>query len=180
MKKFLPSFLLLIFFLLPIMLWIGAKFDFYFPWYVVFFVLLIIDVILGAGISALLHVLDWGPEARMANKIYQVAYAFIVGGSAFLLVSSFEETVVVLILFLGYIEDVLFYPLTWFLNPVLKLFWGQEFILSEGVLPQRFSGGWIGWIQRVIFRHDNEGISRLTVFFIAGVALGMTATILFL
>jgi hypothetical protein len=125
------------------------------PWLaalLVFLALVFFDVLIGGSISAILRIEGWTPIDQRLNDVYHVNYAIVVAGALIWHYSYFKliaPVLAVAILFLGYVEDTLFYCFTPLFNPVIKMLTkGEALPMSSDMLwPQQISG-WIGWLGR--------------------------------
>jgi len=119
-----------------------------------FLVLALFDALIGGAISALLRLSGWTALDQRLNDVYHVNYAIVVAAALVWHYSHFKHLPAVLavaILFLGYVEDTLFYFLTPLFNPAIKLLTkGEAFQMAAGeILPQEISG-WLGWLGRAL------------------------------
>lgn len=120
--------------------------------FLTFGALALFDALIGGAISTLLRLDGWTAFDQRLNDVYHVNYAVIVAGALLWHYSHFKHLPAVLasaILFLGYVEDTLFYLLTPLFNPAIKLLTkGDLFQMANGeILPQQISG-WLGWLGR--------------------------------
>ncbi len=124
----------------------------------VFFILVLLDAVMGGSIAALLQVEGWTPLDQRINNVYQANYGLIVVVTlSWLYFFKGMRKVVLTIatLFAGYVEDTLFYVAILIVNPFINLLTkGETYNLpSSGLFPERISG-WIGWIGRMVFGHN--------------------------
>jgi hypothetical protein len=119
---------------------------------VTFLALALFDAILGGSISALLRIEGWFPLDQRINDVYQLNYGIIITATLVWLYSqnrSTKPSLTIFVLFVGYVEDTLFYLLIPLVNPIIKFITkGVEFELETGTLfPEKISG-WAGWMGR--------------------------------
>ena len=127
------------------------------PWIaalLTFLALSFFDALIGGTISALLRLGGWTALDQRLNDVYHVNYAIVVTAALIWHYSHFKHlpsVFAVAILFLGYVDDTLFYFLTPLFNPAIKLLTkGEIFQMAAGeILPQQISG-WPGWLGRAL------------------------------
>lgn len=132
-----------------------------------FFALSLFDALIGGSISAILRIDGWTPIDQRLNDVYHVNYAIIVAAALLWHYAHFRlvaPVLAVVILFLGYVEDVLFYCLAPLLHPAIKMLTkGETLATSSGeLLPQQISG-WAGWLGRAVVGR-NLAFSLSTIF----------------
>jgi hypothetical protein len=134
------------------------------PWraaMLVFLALSLFDAVIGGAISAVLRINGWTAIDQRLNDVYHVNYALIITAALIWHYSYFKRLVpvfAVAILFLGYVEDTLFYCFTPLINPVIKMLTkGEALQLASGALWPQHISGWIGWLGRA-------GLSRNFAF----------------
>jgi hypothetical protein len=120
-----------------------------------FLALTLFDAVLGGAMSALLRIEGWLPLDQRINDVYQLIYGTMVAstlGWLYLRLKSIKPIVAISILFIGYVEDTVFYLLIPLVNPIINFITkGVRFELATGTLfPERISG-WIGWVGRMLF-----------------------------
>src|SRR5574341_858619 len=80
-----------------------------------FFILALFDALIGGAISALLRIEGWTSLDQRLNDVYQVNYAVIVAAALAWFYSRCRQIKLLTglaVLFLGYVEDTVFYCLT--------------------------------------------------------------------
>ena len=117
-----------------------------------FFILALFDALIGGAISALLRIEGWTSLDQRLNDVYQVNYAVVVAAGLAWFHLRFRQTKLLIgltVLFLGYVEDTVFYCLTPIVNPFIKMLTqGELFIMASGeIFPHEISG-WLGWLGR--------------------------------
>jgi hypothetical protein len=123
--------------------------------FITFLALSIFDAIAGGALSAFLRIEGWVPLDQRINDVYQLVYGAIVAASLlwfYFKIRLIKPILTIGLLYLGYVEDTLFYLLIPLVNPVIKFITkGVAFELATGGLfPERISG-WVGWIGRMFF-----------------------------
>ncbi len=146
----------------------------------IFFPLVLYDVLFGGAIAALLQSTGWQGVAQRLNNVYQLSYGVIVAGVLLLAGWRFRrrrEALAVLVLYAGLVEDTLFYLLIKPLNPVItRITLGAAYRAPEGILPEGVAS-WPGWVGRMFL----ESFWRLKpshVFVLNLVAVVLAAAIL--
>jgi len=131
------------------------------PWLAAFFIFLalaIFDALVGGAISTILRIGGWSALDQRLNDVYHLNYAIIVIAALIWHYSYFKlfrPTLAIAILFLGYVEDTLFYCFAPPFNPAIKILTkGDSFQMAAGaLLPQQISG-WIGWLGRTFLNRN--------------------------
>ena len=147
------------------------------PWkaaLLTFLALSLFDALIGGAISTLLRLGGWTELDQRLNDVYHVNYAIVVTAALIWHYSHFKHLPSVLagaILFLGYVEDTLFYFLTPLFNPAIKLLTkGEAFQMTAGeILPQEISG-WLGWLGRALLGR-NIALEWLALFAVNAIAI---------
>jgi hypothetical protein len=120
-----------------------------------FFILALFDALIGGAISALLRIEGWTSLDQRINDVYMVNYAVIVAAALAWFHSHFRQRKLLIglvFLFLGYVEDTVFYCLTPLVNPFIKMLTrGELFIMPSGKLFPDEISGWLGWLGRAFF-----------------------------
>ena len=147
----------------------------------VFGALILFDSIVGGTIAALLQIDGWTPVDQQINNVYQLYYALVVAAALIWLYSwtkRIRPVVATLVLYAGYVEDVLFYLTIPIVNPLITLFThGHPYRVPSGTLfPERISG-WLGWVGRIFLGH-NISVALPSVFGIALLAVAVAVPIL--
>lgn len=118
----------------------------------IFMPLVIYDVLFGGAIAALLQSEGWQGAAQRINNVYQLSYGVVVASVLVLAFFTFgkrREALAVLVLFIGLVEDSLFYLLIKFLNPVIQIMTqGAAYRAPESILPEGVAS-WPGWVSRM-------------------------------
>jgi hypothetical protein len=147
------------------------------PWLaalLAFLALALFDALIGGAISAILRINGWTATDQRLNDVYQVSYAIIVAAALIWHYSHFKlmpPVLAIAILFLGYVEDTLFYCLTPLFNPVIKMLTkGETLQMASGeLLPPQISG-WIGWLGRA-FVDRNIALALAAIFAVNTIAI---------
>ena len=142
--------------------------------FLTFGALALFDALIGGAISTLLRLGGWTALDQRLNDVYHVNYAVIVTAALLWHYAHFKHRPAVLaiaILFLGYVEDTLFYLLTPLFNPAIKLLTkGELFQMAGGeTLPQQISG-WLGWVGRAWWGR-NIALERPILFAVNAIAI---------
>ncbi|RIK61168.1 hypothetical protein DCC62_27740 [candidate division KSB1 bacterium] len=120
----------------------------------IFLPLVIYDVLFGGAIAALLQSEGWQGAAQRINNVYQLSYGVVVVSVLVLAFFKFDkrrEALAVLILFIGLVEDSLFYLLIKFLNPLIQILTqGAAYRAPESILPEGVAS-WPGWVSRMFW-----------------------------
>ncbi len=120
---------------------------------ITFFSLVLFDALIGGAISTILRIDGWIGLDQRLNDVYHLNYAIIIAATLAWFYSRFRLIKPVLgltILFLGYVEDTLFYLLIPLVNPIIKLLTnGEVFRNASGKLFPEQIAGWIGWLGRM-------------------------------
>ena len=124
----------------------------------VFFILSLLDAVMGGSIAALLQVEGWTPLDQRINNVYQANYGLIVIATLswlYFFKKIRKPVWAMAALFAGYVEDSLFYATIGIVNPFINfLTQGETYhAAGGGFFPERISG-WIGWIGRMVFGHN--------------------------
>jgi hypothetical protein len=124
----------------------------------VFFILVLLDAVMGGSIAALLRVEGWTALDQRINDVYQANYGLIVIATLSWLYffKKIKKPVwAMAALFAGYVEDTLFYITVAIVNPFIDLLTKGEtyHAAGGGLLPERISG-WVGWVGRMTFGHN--------------------------
>jgi hypothetical protein len=149
----------------------------YKPWLaalLTFLALSLFDALIGGSISTILRIGGWSAIDQNLNDVYHVNYAVVVAAALIWHYSHFKLIAPVLaitVLFLGYVEDTLFYCLVPLFNPAIAMLTkGEAFPIASGAwLPQHISG-WIGWLGRS-FLNKNIAFNSTSIMGINAVAV---------
>jgi hypothetical protein len=119
---------------------------------ITFLSLVLFDALIGGTISTILRIDGWIGMDQRLNDVYHINYAIVIAATLAWFYSRFKQIKTLLglaALFLGYVEDTLFYVFIPLVNPLIKfLTKGEIFRNASGELfPERISG-WIGWLGR--------------------------------
>jgi len=122
---------------------------------IAFILLAIVDAIIGGTVSARLQVAGWTTRDQQFNNAYQLIYGIIVAGMLgwlYFHTRAAKPVLVILILYLGYVEDTLFYLFIPLVNPLISVLAnGTSYRVPTGALfPERISG-WVGWVGRMVW-----------------------------
>ncbi len=119
---------------------------------VTFFSLVLFDAFIGGTISTILRIDGWIGMDQRLNDVYHLNYAIVIAAALAWHYSVFKLIKPVLglaVLFLGYVEDTLFYVFVPLLNPLIKLLTkGESFQNASGKLFPEEISGWVGWLGR--------------------------------
>jgi hypothetical protein len=119
---------------------------------ITFFSLVLFDAFIGGAISTILRIDGWIGMDQQLNDVYHLNYAIVIAAALAWHYSVFKIVRPVLglaVLFLGYVEDTLFYIFVPLLNPLIKLLTkGESFQNASGKLFPEEIAGWIGWLGR--------------------------------
>jgi hypothetical protein len=79
--------------------------------------------------------------------VYQLGFGIIFVGSVIqLFLKSTWDGIGLLILLIGYVEDILYYLLIPFVNSIILIMTGYVY-KQDGIFPSHISG-WVGWVSR--------------------------------
>lgn len=147
------------------------------PWLfalAVFFALALFDALIGGAISALLRIDGWTALDQRLNDVYHVNYAIVIAAALSWHYSHFKHgtaVLAVLILFLGYVEDTLFYFFTPLCNPAIqRLTSGETFQMAGGEIMPREISGWLGWLGRA-FLGRNVALEQSVLLTVNAIAI---------
>lgn len=149
---------------------------------ITFLSLVFFDALIGGAISTILRIDGWIGLDQRLNDVYHLNYAIVIAATLAWFYSRFRQIKALLglaVLFLGYLEDTLFYIFIPLVNPLIKfLTKGESFRNASGELfPEKISG-WIGWLGRM-FLGGNIAIDLLHVFVINAVAVALAVFLAF-
>ncbi len=149
---------------------------------ITFLSLVLFDALIGGAISTILRIDGWIGFDQRLNDVYHLNYAIVIAGTLAWFYSRFKQIKTVLglaVLFLGYVEDTLFYVFIPLVNPLIKfLTKGEIFRNASGELfPEQISG-WIGWLGRM-FGGGNIPLALQQVFVINTGALALAGFLAF-
>jgi len=113
-----------------------------------FGLLVLFDALIGGGISAALRSDGWTLSDQGANNSYQLGFFIvIISVLAMMWKNGMKfESMMIILLKAGYIEDTLYYVFTFFLKLPIKLVSG--FPVTWSLFPKEIAG-WFGWMSRV-------------------------------
>jgi hypothetical protein len=136
---------------------------------ITFLSLVLFDALIGGAISTILRIDGWIGFDQRLNDVYHLNYAIVIAAVLAWFYSRFKQIKTVLalaVLFLGYVEDTLFYVFIPLVNPLIKfLTKGEIFRNASGELFPEQVSGWIGWLSRMFFG-GNIAIALQQVFVI--------------
>ncbi|MCI0691778.1 hypothetical protein L0337_07180 [candidate division KSB1 bacterium] len=149
---------------------------------ITFLGLVLFDALIGGAISTILRIDGWIGLDQRLNDVYHLNYAIVIAGALAWFYSRFKQIKTLLglaALFLGYVEDTLFYVFIPLVNPIIKfLTTGESFRNASGELfPEQISG-WIGWLGRM-FLGGNIAIDLQRVFVINAAAVALAVFLAF-
>jgi len=147
----------------------------------IFLSLALYDAVFGGAIAALLQEHGWELVAQRINNVYQLSYGVVVVSVLLLtfLHGGKREALAVVALFVGYVEDSLFYVLVKAINPMVEaVSLGAGYRGPETVLPENISG-WVGWCTRMA-GHDSWRMNWRTLLIANGGAVIAALVILLL
>ncbi|MGH7596567.1 MAG: hypothetical protein ACREOI_09455 [bacterium] len=149
---------------------------------ITFLSLVLFDALIGGAISTILRIDGWIGMDQSLNDVYHLNYAIVIAATLAWFYSRFKQIKTVLglaVLFLGYVEDMLFYVFIPLVNPLIKLLTkGEAFRNASGELfPEQISG-WIGWLGRM-FWGGNIAIALRHVFMINAAAVSVAGFLAF-
>jgi hypothetical protein len=149
---------------------------------ITFLSLVLFDALIGGAISTILRIDGWIGLDQRLNDVYHLNYAIVIAGALAWFYSRFKQIKTVLglaVLFIGYVEDTLFYVFIPLVNPLIKfLTKGEIFRNASGNLfPEQISG-WIGWVGRM-FLGGNIPLALNLVFVINTIALALAGFLVF-
>jgi len=119
-----------------------------------FMALVAFDAMMGGSIAALLQVEGWTPLDQRINNVYQANYAMVVIatlGWLYFFKKLKRPVLALVLLFVCYVEDTLFYIAVAIANPLI-------YILTKGATYHPHGGGlfpdsisgWTGWVGRMV------------------------------
>lgn len=146
-----------------------------------FFILVLLDAVMGGSIAALLQAEGWTALDQRINNVYQANYGMIVIAtlSRLYFFKSMRKAVLAMtVLFLGYVEDTLFYVAVSVINPFINILTKGEtyHAVGGGLFPESISG-WIGWVGRMMFGH-NVSLDLPVVFVLNAFAIASAYVII--
>lgn len=117
----------------------------------IFLSLVLFDILIGGSISTMLQVDGWTAIDQRINDVYQMGYGIVILSLMLYLVTFNKAIATYLsILFLGFVEDVLFYTIIPLFNPIIYIISGYKYLRP---FPVEI-GGWIGWVSRILFNYE--------------------------
>lgn len=149
---------------------------------ITFLSLVLFDALIGGAISTILRIDGWIGFDQRLNDVYHLNYAIVIAATLAWFYSRFRQIKTVLglvVLFLGYVEDTLFYVFIPLVNPLIKFITkGEAFRNASGELfPEQISG-WIGWLGRM-FWGGNIAIDLQHIFVINAGAVTLAGLLAF-
>lgn len=126
----------------------------------------VFDALIGGGIAAVLQQRGW---IQAANDVYQLGFGLIVLSTLLimdLVLKWRREALATFMLFIGLVEDTLFYLLIPVLNPVISFITGGATYRPRGgrLFPIEISS-WHGWVSRIVGL-ENVSVPIMAVFVI--------------
>ena len=105
-----------------------------------FGLLVLFDALIGGGISAALRSDGWTASDQGANNSYQLGFFFVIVSVLFMMWKGGMkfETMMIILLKAGYVEDTLYYVATFFLKWPIKLISG--FDVTWSLFPHEIAG----------------------------------------
>ena len=117
-----------------------------------FIALVLFDVLIGGGIAALLQLEGFTPIDQRLNEVYQLGYAVVIAATLawlYWLTRRWTHILALGALFVGYVEDTLFYVLMPLCNPLIALITkGVRYQVKGGEMFPASISGWTGWASR--------------------------------
>lgn len=147
----------------------------------VFFILVLLDAVMGGSIAALLRVEAWTALDQRINNVYQANYGLIVIATLswlYFFKKMRRPVWAMAALFAGYVEDTLFFLVVVIVNPFINLLTkGETYHAAGGGLFPESISGWIGWVGRMVFGH-NVSLDLPVVFALNSFAIASAYVIL--
>jgi hypothetical protein len=142
---------------------------------VAFLALALFDAVIGGAVSALLsRDKNWTALDQRLNEIYQFTYATVIALTLiglYIHLQQLRPILAMIILFLGYVEDTLYYLFLPLVKPLINLITRVEGRRGPigGLFPKRIAG-WIGWAGRIFF-HKQVALKLSVVFLLNALAI---------
>jgi hypothetical protein len=146
-----------------------------------FVALTLFDVLIGGAIAALLQLEGFTAIDQRLNEVYQLGYAIVIAAALawlYWLTRRWAHVLALGILFVGYVEDTLFYALMPLCNPVIALLTqGASYQVKGGAFFPASISGWTGWASRR-WLGENAAFTMENVWLINAVALALALLLL--
>lgn len=118
----------------------------------VFFALVLFDVLIGGAIAALLQIEGFTAVDQHINEVYQLGYGIVIAVALtwlYLHTRKITHVLAILTLFFGFVEDTLFYTFIPLCNPIISVLTnGTTYQVRGGELFPASISGWTGWASR--------------------------------
>lgn len=146
-----------------------------------FFILVLFDVLIGGAIAALLQLEGFTAIDQRLNEVYQLGYAVVIATTLawlYWLTRHWAHILALGALFVGYVEDTLFYVLMPLCNPLIALITkGASYqVKGGGIFPHSISG-WTGWASRRLLG-QSAAFTMENVWLINTIAIALAALLL--
>lgn len=140
----------------------------------VFFALVLFDVLIGGAIAALLQIEGFTAVDQRINEVYQLGYGVVTAAALtwlYLHTRKFAPVLAILALLFGFVEDTLFYALIPLCNPIINVLTsGATYQVKGGELFPSSISGWTGWASRRV-------LGQNTAFAMVNIAIINTAAV---
>ncbi len=117
-----------------------------------FVALVLFDVLIGGAVAALLQLEGFTAIDQRINEVYQLGYALVIAATLawlYWLTRHWTHILALGALFVGYVEDTLFYVLIPLCNPLIVLITkGASYQVKGGAFFPTSISGWTGWASR--------------------------------
>lgn len=147
----------------------------------VFFILVLFDVLIGGAIAALLQLEGFTAIDQRLNEVYQLGYALVIAATlAWLYWFTRRATHLLALgaLFVGYVEDTLFYAFMPLCNPLIALITkGASYQVKGGMVFPNSISGWTGWASRRLLG-QSAAFTMENVWLINTIAVALAALLL--
>lgn len=147
----------------------------------VFFALVLYDVLIGGAIAALLQLEGWTAIDQRMNEVYQLGYALVIAATMawlYWFTRHWTHILALGVLFVGYVEDTLFYVLMPLCNPLVALITkGASYQVKNSAFFPASISGWTGWASRR-WLGQNAAFTIENVWLINIVAVALAALLL--
>ncbi len=139
-----------------------------------FLALVLFDVLIGGAIAALLQIDDFTAVDQRLNEVYQLGYGVVIAATLMWLYLHARRATHIFALgalFVGYVEDSLFYLLMPLCNPLVALInGGAAYQVKGGEMFPASISGWTGWASRRMLG-QNAAFAMENIWLINGTAL---------